>query len=264
MQSIASRSNPKIKLVRSLSQRKARQESGLFAVEGTFHIGAALEARAPLEFALVAPEALRGDFARGLAGRLETAGVEVYEVSGEILASLSEKDNPPGMLAVAKQQSTSLSSLRVPPSSLSLAVVSPQDPGNLGSLLRTLDAAGGHALLALDGGVDAWHPHAVRAGMGAHFWKPIVQAGFSEFTIWAQAQGVHVVGSSAHAELDYGAVAYPRPSVLLLGSEREGLSAAQLAACEQVISLPMRGKVTSLNLAVAAGILLYAMDAKGS
>lgn len=259
MEQLSSRSNPKIKLVRSLSQRKARQESGLFLVEGTFHIGTALEAAAPLEFVLVAPDALRGDFARGLAGKLEAANVEVYEVSAEVMDSLSEKDNPPGMLAVAKQRSIPLAELSVPPASFSLAVVSPQDPGNLGSLLRTLDAAGGQALFVLEGGVDAWHPHAVRAGMGAHFWKPIVPSSFAEFTAWAKAQGVHVAGSSAHAELDYREAQYPRPGVLVLGSEREGLSAEQLAACEQVVSLPMRGQVTSLNLAVAAGILLYEM-----
>jgi TrmH family RNA methyltransferase len=259
MEPISSRSNPRIKLARSLSQRKARQESGLFLVEGTFHIGTALEAAAPLEFVLVAPEALRGDFARGLAGKLEAAGVEVYEVSAEMLAGLSEKDHPAGMLAVARQNPAAVSSFIPHPSSLSLAVVSPQDPGNLGSLMRTLDAVGGQAMFILEGGVDAWHPHAVRAAMGAHFWKPIVQASFAEFTAWAQAQGVHLVGSSAHAERDYRQSASPRPGVLVLGSEREGLSAEQLAACEQVVSLPMRGKVTSLNLAVAAGILLYEM-----
>lgn len=263
MQPITSRSNAKVKLARSLSQRKARQESGLFLVEGTFHIGTALEAGAPLEFVLVAPDALRGEFAGGLAGRLEAAGVEVYEVSAEVMDSLSEKDNPAGMLAVARQNPTALSAYIPHSSSLSLAAVQPQDPGNLGSLLRTLDAAGGETLIVLDGGVDPWHPQAVRASMGAHFWKRIVPARFAEFTAWAQAQGVQVVGSSTHAELDYCAAEVRRPAVLLLGSEREGLSAEQLAACEQVVSLPMRGKVTSLNLAVAAGILLYKLSQRG-
>lgn len=257
MSIITSRSNPKVKLARSLHERKARQQSGLFLVEGVFHIGAALETKAALEFALFAPALLRGEFAQGLPQRLQAAGVETLEVSEEVMAGLSEKDNPQGILAVARQAAVALPSLMLHPSSLFLAVVTPQDPGNLGTLLRTLDAAGGDGLLLLEGGTDPWHPHAVRAGMGAHFTKPIVQASFAAFAAWAAEGDIHVYGSSAKAEQDYCQAAYARPAALLLGSERQGLSHEQLATCEQVVSMPMRGRVTSLNLAVAAGIWLY-------
>lgn len=254
---LTSRSNPKVKLARSLRERKARQHSGLYLIEGVFHIGAALETNATLEFALYAPALLRGEFAQALPQRLQAASVETLEVSAELMASLSEKDNPQGILAVARQQARQLSALSLQPSSVFLAAVAPQDPGNLGTLLRTLDAAGGDGLILLEGGTDPWHPQAVRAGMGGHFTKPIVQASFAAFAAWAAERGVHVYGSSAKAAQDYRQVAYQRPAALLLGSERQGLSAEQLAACTQVVSLPMRGRVTSLNLAVAAGIWLY-------
>ncbi|MCW5873149.1 MAG: RNA methyltransferase [Anaerolineales bacterium] len=254
---LTSRSNSKVKLARSLRERKARQHSGLYLIEGVFHIGAALESGAALAFALHCPALLRGEFAQGLPEQLQHAGVETLEVSAAVMASLSEKDNPQGILAVARQQAVQLSALSLGPSTVVLAAVSPQDPGNLGSLLRTLDAAGGDGLILLDGGADPWHPQAVRAGMGAHFTVPVVQASFAEFAIWAITEGVHIYGSSAKAELDYRKAAYQRPAALLLGSEREGLSAEQLAACTQVVSLPMRGRVTSLNLAVTAGIWLY-------
>jgi TrmH family RNA methyltransferase len=130
----------------------------------------------------------------------------------------------------------------------------------LGSILRTVDAAGASGLLLLDGGVDAYHPSAVRAAMGAHFWKPIIETSFSEFVAWARQQDVSIYGSSAHAKLDYRKAEYKLPGVLLLGSEREGLTEEQQAACEQVVSLPMRGRVTSLNLAVAAGVWMYAVS----
>lgn len=257
MSAITSRSNPKVKLVRSLHERKARQESSLFLVEGVFHIGAALESGAALELALYAPSLLRGEFAQGLPQRLQQVGVETLEVSQDVMASLSDKDNPQGILAVARQGTISLASLPVEAAGVYLAAVTPQDPGNVGSLLRTLDAAGGAGLLLLEGGTDPWHPQAVRAGMGAHFTKPIVQASFADFVVWAAAEGVGIYGSSAKAELPYREASYTRPAALLLGSEREGLSPEQLAACTQVVSMPMRGRVTSLNLAVAAGIWLY-------
>lgn len=257
MEPITSRSNPKVKLARSLHERKARQQSGQYLIEGVFHIGAALDAGAAVAFALHCPSLLRGDFAQALPRRLQQAGVEVLEVSEDVMASLSEKDNPQGIVAVAQQHTTPLAALSLQAAAVFLAAVSPQDPGNLGTLLRTLDAVGGSGLLLLDGGTDPWHPQAVRAGMGAHFSVPIVQASFADFVAWAAAQGVNIYGSSAKAELDFRKVGYQRPAALLLGSEREGLSAEQLAACQQVVSLPMRGQVTSLNLSVAAGIWLY-------
>lgn len=254
---ITSRSNPKVKLARSLHERKARQQSGQYLIEGVFHIGAALDAGAAVAFALHCPHLLRGEFAQALPTRLQQAGIDVLEVSEDVMASLSEKDHPQGILAVARQNAAKLASLTIRPTGVYLAAVAPQDPGNLGSLLRTLDAAGGEGLLLLDGGADPWHPQAVRAGMGAHFTKPIVQASFADFVVWAAAEGVGIYGSSAKAELDYRQATYTRPAALLLGSEREGLSPEQLAACQQVVSLPMRGRVTSLNLSVAAGIWLY-------
>jgi TrmH family RNA methyltransferase len=103
----------------------------------------------------------------------------------------------------------------------------------------------------------------VRASMGALFWYPVSHASFSEFASWTREQGYHVYGTSAHASLDFRQVhSYPRPRILLMGSEREGLSPAQAAVCEQVIRLPMRGRATSLNLGVATGIFLYAMLAR--
>lgn len=264
MSVITSRQNEKIKLARALQRGKAREVEGLFLIEGTFHIGEAAAAGWPLEFLLCAPELFRGDFAQNLVEQLRADGVNCLETSPDILASLASKDNPQGLLAVARQQVTPLSSFTLHPLSFSVALVTPQDPGNLGSILRTIDAVGAGGLLLLDGGVDPYHPSAVRAGMGAYFSQPIVQATFGEFVAWAQEQGCQVVGSSAHADLDYRQARYLRPLVLLLGSEREGLTPEQLEACAQLVRLPMRGRVTSLNLSVAASILLYAIqDAVG-
>jgi TrmH family RNA methyltransferase len=142
------------------------------------------------------------------------------------------------------------------------ALANPQDPGNLGTILRTLDAVGAGGLILLDGGADPTHPNAVRASLGALFWIPVVSATFADFLSWARGAGYQLCGTSEQGTTDYRAAAYRRPVVLLLGSEREGLTPAQEAACDLLVRLPMAGRVTSLNLAVAAGVLLYAMRAR--
>jgi TrmH family RNA methyltransferase len=264
MTSISSLQNPKIKLARSLRERKARKEQGLFLVEGIFHIGLAFENKAPIEFIVYSAELLDTPFAKELVQKIETAGIEIISTSAEIMESLSDKENPAGMLAVVRQQLTLLSNLTMDATSFAAAIVASQDPGNLGSILRTIDAVGAAGLILLEGGVDPWHPSAVRAGLGAHFTKPIIQASFADFVAWAKKNNVHIYGSSAHAERDYKVAEYKSPAVLLLGSEREGLLPDQLAICESVVALQMRGRVTSLNLSVAGGILLYELAAKVS
>jgi TrmH family RNA methyltransferase len=119
---------------------------------------------------------------------------------------------------------------------------------------------GASGLLLLDGGVDPYHPAAVRASMGTIFHLPVVSERFDAFATWARAQTYRVYGTSAHGQTDYRAAnAYMLPLVLLMGSEREGLSTGQAAACDELLRLPMRGRASSLNLAVATGVFLYAI-----
>jgi TrmH family RNA methyltransferase len=138
-----------------------------------------------------------------------------------------------------------------------LALVSPQDPGNVGTVLRTLDAVKANALFLLDGGVDPYHPTSVRASMGTLFWVPVVQTTFQEFLAWSKNNAIQLIGSSAHAELDYREIKADHPWILVLGSEQKGLSTEHIKAFDMTVSLPMHGRASSLNLAVAAGILLY-------
>lgn len=260
---ITSYSNPKIKQARALHQRKQRDETGLFLVEGLFHIGEALAAGAEIEYLCYAPDLLESDFAHQLVERAAAARIVCYEMTGEIMNSLAEKENPQGLIAVARQRRLTLEALAPQNFSWGVAVVSPQDPGNVGAILRTIDAVGADGLILLNSSVDPYHPAAVRASMGSIFWHPIAAASFDEWVRWAKQHGYHVYGTSAHGSVDYRAAAFDeRPLLLLLGSEREGLSREQAAACEQLVRLPMHGHVSSLNLAVAAGVLLYAVAEK--
>lgn len=254
---ITSLSNPLVKQARSLRQKKARTEAGLFLVEGIHHVGEAAEAGWDIQSVLYAPDLLTSDYARDLIASLEAKRVRTQPVSAQVMDSLADKDNPTGLIALLSQRAWTLAGLSAADVSSSVALVSPQDPGNVGSILRTMDAVGVDALFLLDGGVDEFHPSVIRASMGTIFWKRIIRASFDEFLDWARPHGLQLIGTSAHAEADYRAVQVSRPWTLLLGSEQKGLSASQLSACDLTVSLPMHGRASSLNLSVAAGILLY-------
>ncbi len=249
---ISSLSNPLVKRVRSLRQRKARSELGLFVAEGLHHVGEALEAGWDVESILYAPDVLASSFGSML---LAAHPEKLQPVSHEVMESLADKENPQGILAVVRQRHESL--VNMGPVRRAVALVSPQDPGNVGTVLRTMDAVGVDALVLVDGGVDPYHPTSVRASMGAIFWKKIAQSSFDEVQAWSEGNGMQRIGTSAHAKTDYRQFTPAEPWMLILGSEQKGLSPEHLAACEVAISLPMRGRASSLNLAVAAGILLY-------
>jgi TrmH family RNA methyltransferase len=249
---ITSLSNPLIKQARNLHQKKARRESGLFLVEGIHHVGEAVEAGWDVESVLYAPDLLTSSFAHDLITRLDSPP---QPVTPQVMESLADKDNPQGILAIVRQKQTRLHELgqvtRV------VALVAPQDPGNVGTILRTIDAVNADALFLLDGGVELYHPSVVRSSMGVLFWKPVVQTSFDQFVQWARGGNYQLIGTSAHGDVEYHTLVPHIPWVLVLGNEQKGLSREQTDACDVTVSLPMLGRVSSLNLSVAAGVLLY-------
>lgn len=250
---IASSSNPLVKQARALRQKKARRESGLFLVEGIHHVGEAFEAGWKVEHALYAPDLLTSKFAHELISR--AASPVPQPVTPQVMESIADKDNPQGILAIVRQRHTRLDELGQ--IHRGVALETPQDPGNVGTILRTMDAVGADALFLLDGGVELYHPSVVRSSMGALFWKPVVQTSFDEFARWARRNGYQMIGASAHGDVDHQTLVPQLPWILALGSEQKGLSRQQMDACDVIVSLPMMGRVSSLNLAVAAGVLLY-------
>ena len=249
---ITSLSNPLVKQARALHQKKARNETGLFLVEGIHHVGEAFEAGWDIESVLYASGLLTSPFAHDLISRLS---FQPQPVTPQVMESMADKENPQGIIAIVRQRKVKLSELKS--ITRAVALVSPQDPGNVGTILRTLDAVSADALFMLDGGVEQYHPSVVRASMGTIFWKPIVQASFNEFLGWARDGKYQLIGTSAKADMDYRSLTPQTPWILVLGNEQKGLSQEQVSACDVTVSLPMQGRVSSLNLAVAAGVLLY-------
>ena len=260
MEIITSLSNPLVKRARALHQKKARRESGTFLVEGIHHVGEAVEAGWEIETIIHAPELLTSSFAQDLLDRASRLKINLQPVSPQVMESLASKENPQGILAVVHERKTRMNELK--PFSRAVALVSPQDPGNLGTILRTMDAVNADALFLLEGGVEVFHPTVIRASMGALFWIPVMQSTFKEFILWARNGNYQLIGTSAHADVDYHTLVPRSPWILLLGNEQKGLSPEQTALCEVTVALPMRGRTSSLNLSVAAGVLLYQLSAE--
>jgi RNA methyltransferase, TrmH family len=260
MEMITSTSNPVVKQARTLHQRKGRAESGLFLVEGIHHVGEAIEAGWTIHSIFYAPDLLTSEFANDLLERAQLSGRKSQPVSVKVMESLAEKDNPQGIVAVVHQKQTPRDKLGR--FQRGVALVSPQDPGNVGTILRSMDAVGADVLFLLDGGVELFHPTVVRASMGALFWMPIVEMGFQDFRFLMESWPHQIIGASAHADMDHRTLTPDAMWILLLGSEQKGLTADQTSACDAIISLPMRGRTSSLNLAVAAGVLLYQLTDK--
>lgn len=249
---ITSLGNPLIKQARALRQKKARNESGLFLVEGIHHVGEVVDSGWDVETILYAPGVLTSPFAHDLISRFS---FKPQPVTAQVMESLADKENPQGIIAIVRQKKSQLKEIK--PFTRAVALVSPQDPGNVGTILRTMDAVGADLLFLLDGGVELYHPTVVRASMGTLFWKPVIQTSFDDFLSWVRNENVQLVGASAKADVDYQTLVPQTPWALVLGSEQKGLSPEQTAACDLTVSIPMQGRVSSLNLAVAAGVLLY-------
>jgi TrmH family RNA methyltransferase len=257
---ITSSSNPIIKLARSLHQRKIREESLLFVVEGIHNVGAAVEAGWNIHTLLYSRDLLSSPFANQLIDEQSSAGINCQSILPQLFTRIAEKENPQGLLAIVHQRNILLDELDAMKFQWGVAAISPQDPGNVGTILRTIDCVGADGLILLDGGVDPYHPAIVRASMGSFFSKPVIQASFSAFISWARSNQFTLIGSSAHAEKDYRSLSlFERPAILIIGNEQKGMTPEQTQACDLMISLPMHGQASSLNLSVAASVLLYAM-----
>ena len=253
---ITSTSNQHIKEIRKLSQKKYRKESSLFTVEGMRPITSALKHGAPVEEVIYCDELLESDFGRELLELAKTAGISVLEVSRAVFESISLKEGPQGLCALVRRNLQVLQPETVL-SGVWVALESVQDPGNLGSILRTLDAVGGKGVLIMGESTDVTHPTSVRASMGAIFTLQILQTSFDDFSKWQKKHTSALVGAVCAAVYDYRGYNYPKDMVLFMGSEQKGLPETAVQLCTGLITIPMLGSVDSLNLANATSVLLY-------
>ncbi|HEY7875279.1 MAG TPA: RNA methyltransferase [Actinomycetota bacterium] len=257
---ITSTSNALVKRIRSLRRRRDRAREGAFFVEGIQPVWHALDHGAMVEKLIVAPDVLTSEPARTRVDDARSAGVDVATVSPEVFAALSERDGPSGLGAVIEIRSRALSDLDVSADGIVIALEAVGNPGNLGTILRSADGAGATAVVVVGDAADPYDPGAVKASMGALFTVPVLEvADLGELVAWARSSGLTIVTTSARAPTLYSEAAYRLPALVVLGSEGDGLSTDALSLGDLQVRIDMRGAVSSLNLAVAAGILLYEM-----
>lgn len=273
---ITSLQNPRIKAIRALSQRKKRQETRLFFAEGIRLAGEAVQTGADVETLVVAPDLLRSDFGRDTVHRAREEGVEILEVGAEVFRSLSGKDGPAGIGVVARQQWTTLDDAGVELGGVDAATVDSAatdasadhtlgwvvledvgSPGNLGSILRTSEATGAAGVILLGTTTDPYDPEAVRGSMGAVFSQQVVRSSLEALIQWKRQINIPMIGTADAAPADFRSATYSPPLLLCLGGEQHGLSNEVKEACNTVVRIPMAGRADSLNLAVAAGVMLY-------
>ncbi len=254
---ITSTANRTVVEVRKLRQRKHRQEQGLFLLEGLQLLTMALDAGLTPTQVFYCPEQAVGPQSRALVERFSRTS-PLLLVAPHVMNAISEREGPQGVMATFPLFSASLSAIALTGRDLILVLDRPQDPGNLGGMIRTADAVGAAGVLILEPAVDLFDPKTIRASMGSVFNLPIVLAAeASVFFGYLRERGVRTVGASEHASTPWGEEVLNGSVALVLGNEAHGLSPDVTAHIDQWVSLPMRGKAESLNVSVAGGVLMY-------
>jgi RNA methyltransferase, TrmH family len=254
---ITSAANPLIKRVRLLADRRHRRREGAFVVRGVQPVWQAVEARADIEVLIVAPDLLREPAATMVADQ-EALGVPVARLSAGLFGRIADRDGPAGLAAIVRKHAATLADLEVRPDSVFVALHEVANPGNLGTIIRTADAAGAAGVILIGQGTDPFDPAAVKASMGAVFSVPVAAvATAGELLRWCRGNGVAVAVTSGSGSGSLWDASMPQPLAILFGSEGLGLPEEVLAAGDLRLRIPMTGTAESLNLAVAAGIVLY-------
>ncbi len=255
---ISSAANPLVKRVRALADRKHRRAESAFVVQGIQPVWQAVEAGADIETLIVAPSLLRHAGAAAMVAAQEAAGVRVARLSAELFGRIADRDGPSGLAAIVRSQPLALGDLKVGDGSLFAALHSPGNPGNLGTIVRTASAVGAAGVILIGPSADPYDPAAVKSSMGALFTVPVVGVPSApDFLQWAARNEVTVAATSARASVSCWEADLQPPLAVLLGSEGAGLPDDLLDAAGLKVAIPMTGTAESLNLAVAAGILLY-------
>lgn len=255
---ITSTNNPLIKRIKRLGRKKYRRQEGAFFAEGLRVVLSAIENNATIDTIVYCDDLLTSYVAREMLAEERAAGTRCVEISAQLFRNISDRDDPVGLGAIIAANWTTVDDLSVAPDDILVALIGISEPGNLGTILRTIDAVGAAGCLLVGQTVDPYHPTAVKASMGTIFSMPICHLNDpGELLDWAMSKSLHKIATSAHAKDSFKGAVYRFPVLLMLGSEGEGLPSRILNRADISVAIPMAGSASSLNLAVASGIFLY-------
>ncbi len=252
---ISSLANDKVKLINSLHHRKYRREYNLFVAEGIRICREAAENGWEIRYLLYDNSNIDIHMIENLINNVLCLGTDVIGVTSEILSKISHKENPQNVLCVICQKWNHLPSIIKDKTFVALETV--RDPGNLGTILRTMDGVGATDCILLDECTDPFSYESVRASMGAIFNVNIIASSSKNFLKWKSRHKISLIGTSLFNSNDYTKTNWQLPFILAMGNEQQGLSQNILNECDQLIKLPMLGRSDSLNLAVSTGVALY-------
>lgn len=257
---ITSSSNPFVKRVRALASGRDRHSGSIFC-DGVQPVWRAIDAGAEIEALVVSPDLLAGSPGERLVSEQEEVGTPVVRVSEALYRRISERDGPSGLGAIVRVEATELAAIPVAADSVYVVLHEVANPGNLGSILRSADAAGAAAVMLTGITTDPFSPPAARASTGSLFALPIAkEPDAGAFFSWAREREVTVVMTSAHASRSYLEAELRRPVAVVFGNEGTGLGPEMLTRGDLSIRVPMVGSATSLNLSVAVGVVLFELQ----
>ena len=258
-QTITSSSNPLIKRIKRLQEKtRSRQRERAFFVEGVPITLTALESHAPVETIVYAQTLLTDERGRIALERQKTRGTPCVAVSERVFRNVSQRNNPDGLGAICQTTWTDLDRIVPKPSDVFVAMECVSDPGNLGTILRTMDSVQAAALILVGQSTNPFHPRTVRSSRGTVFTVPLCGCPDMETVFkWAGAHQVHSVATSANARCSFWVAAYQLPVLCIFGNEHRGLDAKTMAAAEQSVTIPMGGRSSSLNVSIAVSLLVY-------
>lgn len=250
-------SNPLVKRVRGLREKKLRKREGLFLAEGLRILTEAREQGILPEMLFMATDARPHPLSDELVEAVEAAGGDVILTSADILSKISGKENAQTLVGVYPDRVMPLSALDRSAAPIWFVAQAMRDPGNLGTLLRIGDAVGAGGVILVDDCVDPFSVETIRASMGAIFTQQLAQASWTEFLSWLRSGPGQLVGTSLNTEHDYQGPSYVAPTFLLIGNEARGLPSEYEADCDLLVKIPMMGRADSLNASVAGAVMAY-------
>ena len=255
---ITSLANPIIKDIRLLEKKRQRDAAGLFIAEGMKLVIDALDLGWSLKTLIHAASQKGQPHVEKLASRAVAGGSDVLVVPEKVLGTIVRRDNPQMVVGIFAQRVTPLSAIKPARDDVWLGLDRIRDPGNLGTIMRTVDAVGAKGVILIGETTDPFATETVRATMGSVFATPVARASEAEFALFAKSWPGLVVGTHLAGSVDYRTPDYAdQPVLLVMGNEQQGMPDSLVACCHRLVRIPQAGRADSLNLAVATGICLY-------